>query len=123
MTRLPISSTGRPPGSSSSGAAPTATRRARRPRQCSTCGSTDLRWEPASGRAHLVSWTVVPGRAAGEDPPPAPSILAIGELEEGPWWWTKLIGADPDSLDGGVALRIGFERGEGSEAVPVFELA
>jgi hypothetical protein len=44
----------------------------------------------------------------------------IAQLEEGPWWWSALVGADPDSLSEGQALRIVFERAEGSEAVPVF---
>jgi uncharacterized OB-fold protein len=94
-------------------------------RQCSDCGSTDLRWEPASGRARLVSWAVVPGRPQpGNERGPAATIIAIGELEEGPWWWSKLIGAAPDTLSEGRPLRIAFERsgGEGEEAVPVFQL-
>ena len=94
-------------------------------RQCSTCGSTDLRWEAASGRARLVSWAIVPGRRPPDsDQPPVPTTIAIGELDEGPWWWSKLVGADPDSLAEGRLLRIDFERSgaEGDEAVPVFHL-
>jgi uncharacterized protein len=91
-------------------------------RQCSDCGSTDLTWAPASGRARLVSWVVVPVRDGGTDPPPPPMVPAIGELEEGPWWWSKLVGADPDSLAEGLPLRIAYERADQGEAVPVFTL-
>ncbi len=87
-------------------------------RQCGACGSTELTWIPASGRARLVSWVVIPARdREGEQLP------AIGELEEGPWWWSKLVGADPDSLVEGMPLRLVYERAEGGEAVPVFVLA
>ena len=77
--------------------------------QCSVCGSEDLRWEPSSGDAKLVSWAVLP----------APSVVAIAELAEGPWIWAPLVCDDPDALREGMGLRIGFERPPGSEAIPV----
>ena len=87
---------------------------------CSVCGSQDLRWEPASGEAKLVSWVVVPGRAMDPDgPPPEPTIVAIGQLSEGPWMWAQLLNADPEAVHDGMALRIAFERPPGSEAIPV----
>jgi uncharacterized OB-fold protein len=90
---------------------------------CSVCGSGDLRWEPASGKAKLVSWVVVPGRSADpEGPVPEPTVVAIGELDEGPWVWAQLVGADPAGLRDGMALHIGFERPPGSEAIPVLVL-
>ncbi|MST33863.1 hypothetical protein GHK86_14190 [Acidimicrobiaceae bacterium USS-CC1] len=91
---------------------------------CGGCGRTDLNWAPASGAASLVSWSVVPG------PDGAPSsVLVIGELAEGPWWWSQLTDADPDQLAVGRPLRIVFARptgdgggGGGTEAVPLFAL-
>jgi hypothetical protein len=82
-------------------------------RQCATCGSTELRWEPAAGGGRLVSWAVVPGRG----------VVAIVELDDGPWWWSELVGADPATLTEGQRLRLVFEQPEGGEAVPVFEPA
>lgn len=84
-------------------------------RQCSSCGATDLEWTEASGSASLVSWAVL-----SRDPL---AIVAIGELDEGPWWWTKLVAGDPAALAAGTALRITYQQDEGSEAVPIFELA
>ncbi|HEX4864365.1 MAG TPA: OB-fold domain-containing protein [Acidimicrobiales bacterium] len=89
---------------------------------CSVCGSQDLRWEAASGNAKLVSWAVVPGRQnepEAEGVAPEPTIVAIGELAEGPWMWARLLGADPGGLCDGMALRIAFEQPAGSEAIPV----
>jgi uncharacterized protein len=87
---------------------------------CSVCASDDLRWEAASGRAKLVSWAVIPGRRPDpEAPAPEATVVAIGELEEGPWIWAQLLGAELSALRDGIALRVDFERPPGSEAIPV----
>ena len=91
---------------------------------CTTCGRTGLAWVPAAGGATLVSWAVSYARPAGDDPPPR-TILVIGQLDEGPWWWAQL--ADPSEgskLAAGQRLRVEFRRAEpGYEPVPVFVLA
>lgn len=87
---------------------------------CQACGSLDFDDVPARGAVRLVSWVVVPDRPRDDQPPGAPDIPAIVEFDEGPWWWSKLVGADPGSLYEGQPLQLGFERPEGSEAVPVF---
>jgi uncharacterized protein len=90
---------------------------------CTTCASTDLSWMPAAGGATLVSWAVAWERASG-DTQPNRTVLVIGELDEGPWWWSQLVGADPASLAVGQRLRVEFRRAAAEhEAVPVFALA
>jgi uncharacterized OB-fold protein len=92
--------------------------------QCSTCGTTNLVWSPASGGARLVSWAVIPARrSALEGTPGPPTVVAIAELDEGLWWWSQIVDADPDALAEGQRLRIRFETPDGAEAVPVFGLA
>jgi uncharacterized OB-fold protein len=91
--------------------------------QCTTCASTSLRWEAARGGATLVSWAVAWARAAGGDEP-QPTVLVIAELDEGPWWWSQLVDADPANLAVGQRLRIEFRRAAPEhEAVPVFAQA
>ncbi len=87
---------------------------------CGECGSTQFDEAPAGGAARLVSWVVVPERPRGEGPAGEPNIPAIVEFAEGPWWWSKLVGADPSTLYEGQPLRLIFESAEGGEAVPVF---
>ena len=87
---------------------------------CAECGSTDFDDAAASGRVRLVSWAVVPARPHGDRPPGAPEIPAIVEFAEGPWWWSKLVDADPSMLYEGMPLRLLFESAQGGEAVPVF---
>jgi uncharacterized protein len=89
--------------------------------QCTTCGAADLDWAPAAGGASLVSWTVIwPKAGAAAEP----VVLVIAELDEGPWWWSRLIGADPAGLAVGARLAIGFQAADAEhESVPVFRLA
>jgi uncharacterized OB-fold protein len=80
--------------------------------QCTSCASTDLGWAPASGGAAVISWTVTH---------PSTTLLVIAELDEGPWWWSQLVGAGPADLSVGTRLTVSF-RPAGDEHVPVFEL-
>ncbi|MGH9054940.1 MAG: Zn-ribbon domain-containing OB-fold protein, partial [Acidimicrobiales bacterium] len=96
--------------------------------RCSVCDGEELDWAPASGRARLVSWAVVPSREAGDldhsaGSPIPPAVPAIVELDEGPWWWSRVVGADPGSLVESLRLRVVFQAAEGGEAVPVFAVA
>jgi uncharacterized OB-fold protein len=88
--------------------------------RCADCDSGDLHPGAASGRARLVSWIVVHPRPAADGATAAPTMPGIVELEEGPWWWAQIIGADPSELLEGLPLRVQFERPDGSETVPVF---
>jgi len=91
--------------------------------QCTTCASTSLSFEPAGGGATLVSWAVAWGKPAG-DGEPSRTVLVIAELDEGPWWWSQLVDADPANLAVGQRLRIEFRRADAEhETVPVFALA
>jgi len=50
-------------------------------------------------------------------------VLGVAQLEEGPWWWSQVNGADPHSLYEGAPLKIEFEKtGDEGEYVPVFRL-
>jgi uncharacterized OB-fold protein len=92
-------------------------------RQCDTCGATELRLQPASGDATVVSWAVVPARPT-EDGPGSPTVLAVAELAEGPWWWSNITDANSEEVTVGTPLRIAFERHSNQhETVPVFTIA
>ena len=91
-----------------------------RVQQCHACGSTNLDWRKASGGAKVVSWTV--NHSKSKDV--LPQVVAIGELDEGPWWWGEIIEPNLALLREGARLEVAFEReSESSEFVPVFRLA
>lgn len=90
-------------------------------KQCPTCASPDGDPFPASGGAQVVSWSVVHGRDPDGNHSPQ-AVVAIGELDEGPWWWTQVFGADPSEMASGRRMRICFEPADGGEMLPVFRL-
>ncbi len=89
---------------------------------CPNCGSTATDWVPAGGGGQVVSWSVVHGRNPDGSTGPQ-SIVAIGEFDEGPWWWSQVVDADPGELRTGRRLVVAFEKAEGNESLPVFRLA
>jgi uncharacterized protein len=88
-------------------------------RSCGQCRSADLSWAPAAGQGTVVSWSVVHGRAAGGGPP-ARTVVAIVELDEGPWLHAQLVDISPATVSGGQRVTVRFERAEDGEAIPVF---
>lgn len=72
---------------------------------------------PAAGTGTVVSWSVVHQRR----PDGATDRLPVGivELDEGPWWWTALAGADPGEDLMGRRVQVAFARA-GDETIPYF---
>lgn len=91
--------------------------------RCGHCGATELTWRPAAGGASVVSWAVTHTKPDA-DGATHTEVIVIAELDEGPWWWSRVMDADPDAIAVGTRLRVDFARaGEDCEYVPVFRLA
>ncbi|MGV9339982.1 Zn-ribbon domain-containing OB-fold protein [Streptomyces sp. NPDC003688] len=90
---------------------------------CPSCGGDRLTWQPASGSAALVGWTVVHGRPPADGGEVPRAIAALVELAEGPWLHGRLVGAESASLATGQELTLAFEQPGGGESVPVFRPA
>jgi uncharacterized protein len=73
---------------------------------------------PAAGTGTVVSWVVVHQREA--DGSVSRNPVAIVELDEGPWWWTSVTGADPDEDLLGRRVLVAFETVGDGEAIPYF---
>jgi uncharacterized OB-fold protein len=52
---------------------------------CHECGGERLEWAEARGTATLVTWATLHPRTGGE-----PALLALVELDEGPWLYARL---------------------------------
>lgn len=84
---------------------------------CTTCSTPELSWSAASGTGRVVSWSVVHGRPRA-DGTASRRVVAVVELDEGPWWWTAYEG-DGDPVQD-LPVRVAFRPADGpdTEAVP-----
>ncbi|WP_406691272.1 OB-fold domain-containing protein [Saccharopolyspora sp. ID03-671] len=81
----------------------------------------DVEQVPAAGTGRVVSWTVVHHKLP--DGGAFRLVVGIVELDEGPWWWTRLAEVDPDSDLTGLRVRVAFEPSgpdPDHEVVPYF---
>src|SRR4051794_37464742 len=63
---------------------------------CAGCGSNEVAWERASGRARVFSWTVT--HRAVDPAFTTPYAIVVAELEEGPRLVGNLRGMAPGDL-------------------------
>jgi uncharacterized protein len=63
---------------------------------CRECGGSDLTPAALSGRGALRTFTVIRVAPEGRKPP---YIVAMAELDEGPWALGNLEGVDPEQAD------------------------
>lgn len=88
---------------------------------CPNCGSTEVEWVRASGRATLYSYVINRRPAPGweED---GPYAIAVVQLEEGPRMMASIVGVDqtPDELVLDMPLVVDFET-RGDYRLPVFK--
>lgn len=104
-------------------------------RRCASCGrlyppyqvrcidGEEFTWQPASGRAVLVSWALDHGRPLTPELAPAdggPALVGIVELDEGPWMGVALVDVAPAELREGLGMNVRFLPLGGGEPVPVF---
>lgn len=79
-----------------------------------------MRWEDASGRATLYTWSVV----HRNDLPPfgerVPYVAAVVDLEEGPRMLTNVVDCAFDALEAGMALEVGYREISDEVTIPVF---
>ena len=87
---------------------------------CPECGSTNVEWFTASGRATLYSYVINHRPARGFEAE-APYAIAVVELAEGPRMMTNIIGIPntPEDLVLDMELQVEFEQ-RGDISVPVF---
>nr|WP_134322318.1 OB-fold domain-containing protein [Cumulibacter soli] len=86
-------------------------------RTCPDCGSAEIEWRAASGRATLQSYII------NHRPIPAgdPLIIAIVKLEEGPRMMTNIVNVEPvpEDLTLDMALEVAFVDRDG-QSLAVF---
>jgi uncharacterized protein len=90
---------------------------------CPHCGSDDVEWVRATGRATLYSYVINHRPAPGFEGE-GPYAIAVVELEEGVRMMTNIVGVanTPENLPLDMELQVVFEQ-RGEVTVPLFEPA
>jgi len=87
---------------------------------CPECGSVNVEWFTATGRATLYSYVINhrPARGFEND---GPYAIAVVQLAEGPRMMTNIIGIPntPEELVLDMELQVAFEK-RGEMSIPVF---
>jgi hypothetical protein len=91
---------------------------------CGHCLSRDVEWRAVSGRGRLHTFTVN-YRQSRNAPFPAPFVIAIVELDEGPRVMTNLVDVDPDpsKLRCEMPVEVVFAAVTDEVTLPRFRLA
>jgi len=87
---------------------------------CSHCGGRELDWVPASGTGTIASFTVV--RRGISKAYPAPYIVALIDLQEGPRMMSNIIAAEPEQVAVGARVSAEFAQWSETISLPVFKL-
>ena len=89
---------------------------------CSHCSSANVDWVKASGKATILSYTII-GRPVSEAyADPNSAVLALVKLAEGPQMMSNIIDCDPESLAIGDAVSVVFEDWTEEITMPKFTL-
>ena len=88
---------------------------------CPRCGSAQIEWFDASGRATLYSYVINHVPAAPGFEAEGPYVIAVVQLEEGPRMMANIVGvpARPEELSLDMPLKVIFEP-RGDMALPQF---
>jgi hypothetical protein len=89
---------------------------------CRYCSSWDVAWHDVSGLGTLVSYVINYRPLPPADP--APQVIALVELDEGPRMLTNIVTDDPspEKLPLGATVTVEFESRGTDAKVPVFRL-
>ncbi len=88
---------------------------------CGTCWSTDLTWQPSSGRGTVYTFTVTHRSQAPGFKDELPFVLAYVELEEGVQMLTNLVDCDPARVTIGMPVQVTFEDVSPDISIPRFQ--
>jgi hypothetical protein len=76
---------------------------------CTGCFSDRVEWITASGRATVLSFTIVRRPVSQAFKDDLPYVVALVTLEEGPSMMTNIVGCAPEQVGIGMPLKVTFE--------------
>lgn len=89
----------------------------------STCiehGMSDMAWLPASGHGTVHTWTVFRRAYAPHLAARVPYVVAVVELDEGPFFHTDLVDCPPEQVRVGLPVEVVFTSLDPATVIPRF---
>lgn len=90
---------------------------------CVKCFGERVEWIRASGRATVLSFTIVRRPVSPAFKDDLPYVVAIVTLEEGPTMMTNIIGCAPERVAIGMPVEVAFEDRTNEISIPMFRPA
>ena len=90
---------------------------------CTQCAGRILQWVRASGRATLVTFTIVHRAVSQAYAGEVPYVVALVKLEEGPTMMTNVVSCATVKLQIGMSLEVVFDDWTDEVTVPTFRPA
>lgn len=91
---------------------------------CTTCGSSALDWEPASGQATLHTYTIARRATHPKFDGTEPYVVAIVELAEGPRVTGNVVDCPVGEVRIGMPLELSWdEKGDDGISLPLWRPA
>ncbi len=90
---------------------------------CSKCFSDRVEWVTASGRAKVLSFTIVRRPVSAAFAGEIPYVVALVTLDEGPTMMTNIVGCAPDQVEIGMPVEVTFEDWTEEISIPKFRPA
>jgi uncharacterized OB-fold protein len=87
---------------------------------CSKCFSEQIEWVNASGRAKVLSFTIVRRPVSPAFANEIPYIVALVTLEEGPQMMTNIVECAPEEVTIGLPVEVVFEDRSDQISIPQF---
>ena len=88
---------------------------------CTACMSDRVEWVKTSGRATVLSYTIIYRPVTQAFAGNVPYVVALVTLDEGPQMMTNIVGCEPEKVYIGMPVQVTFEDWTEEISVPKFK--
>ncbi|NKB39118.1 MAG: hypothetical protein GKR93_18455 [Gammaproteobacteria bacterium] len=90
---------------------------------CTQCMSSEVNWVQASGKAEVLSFTIVRHPVSKAYAEETPYVVALIQLSEGPTLMSNVIECDLETVAIGMPVEVVFENWSEEISIPKFKPA
>jgi uncharacterized OB-fold protein len=88
---------------------------------CTACMSDRVEWVKTSGRAKILSYTIIYRPVTQAFAGNVPYVVAMVTLDEGPQMMTNIVGCEPEKVHIGMPVQVTFDDWTEEISVPKFK--